>query len=245
MTERYGFEVSAWVEPKYYNALRANVDAAIQKAVDAERERIAKMLDPHSATIAFWIRSNQIERPSHSPIQYDCVIIYGLIDPRDPDVICYVGRTTRLASRLSGHRNSAGKKRVLPVDNWTHNLKAQGVRVQMRILEVAPEEGWEGVEQKWITHYRKLGPLLNVEDGGVNQWGQKPEETYRKSMTEAARIARRLRADGKKVRADILERSVAIICAERDELLKSHLVNSDTIKKFDDEIGTIVLYGAS
>lgn len=43
--ERYGFEVSAWVEPKFYAALREDVNRAIAEAVAAERERCAKIAD--------------------------------------------------------------------------------------------------------------------------------------------------------------------------------------------------------
>jgi hypothetical protein len=43
--ERYGFEVSAWVDPKFYKALRADVNAAIERAVAKEHERCAKIAE--------------------------------------------------------------------------------------------------------------------------------------------------------------------------------------------------------
>jgi hypothetical protein len=91
-------------------------------------------------------------------------IIYGLVDPRKPAVVRYVGKTAQTPGmRYNGHlleRSKAGWKRGW----WIFKLKEAGLRPDMVLLEtVAQNDRVEAREHHWITTLRQQGMAdLNV-----------------------------------------------------------------------------------
>ena len=103
----------------------------------------------------------------------DPVTIYGLVDPRFPDDIRYVGKTAGpVQSRLLRHI-SASKEMRNRKDKWIRDLLSQGIRPHAKVLEIV-EDDWESSERGWISKARESagGDLLNIMPGG--QTGRVP-----------------------------------------------------------------------
>ena len=94
--------------------------------------------------------------------------IYTLSDPRTPEEVRYVGKTScGLERRLSGHLSYARRsKSKTHLVNWLKALVAESVRPQVRGVERGTG-AWEAAERRWITWYREHGyDLCNATDGG-------------------------------------------------------------------------------
>jgi hypothetical protein len=99
--------------------------------------------------------------------------IYGLFDPRNPDVVMVVGETKK---RLSYRRamyvahakyKSAKGRRLVPSERWVVELLMQGVEPGIKLLARTSDTNWRSCERRFITIWRKKNPrLLNVHDGG-------------------------------------------------------------------------------
>jgi len=96
--------------------------------------------------------------------------IYGLFDPRSPDVIMYVGKGGE--KRPPRHWRSFlcnGRAVNALLRRWFEGLKIAGVAPAWRFLEEDVTD-WQQAERDWITCCRVVNPVLcNVADGG-NQW---------------------------------------------------------------------------
>ncbi len=99
-------------------------------------------------------------------------VVYALVDPRNGRV-CYVGHTTQsLERRLSNHLSAAKRSPDRPVCSWINELTEQGRNPQARALElVGSGSNWESRERWWIAHYREIGWLTNLTDGGLGWSG--------------------------------------------------------------------------
>lgn len=78
-------------------------------------------------------------------------VIYGLIDPREPERIRYVGQAksagSRLASHISGSARPTSKK-----DRWIAQLVSEGAYPDMVMLERAkPDADVDALERWWIA----------------------------------------------------------------------------------------------
>jgi hypothetical protein len=98
--------------------------------------------------------------------------IYGLFDPREPEVIFYVGKG--LARRAACHWKNFRKYGDAVSGNLRRrfeSLQATGVEPGWRFLEDNVSlDGWEEREDFWILHWREKNPqLCNVLLGG-NQY---------------------------------------------------------------------------
>lgn len=85
-------------------------------------------------------------------------VIYGLIDPREPAVVRYVGKSMAPGSRLCSHIDNAssvsqwsGKK-----DQWIYGLLGAGLAPDMVLLEEAAHE-CRGRELHWLNTLRAIG----------------------------------------------------------------------------------------
>lgn len=119
-------------------------------------------------------------RPSTSDVRGDrpviadgswrhTAIVYGLVDPREPRRVRYVGATRQHPeARLHGHiAGDAGWAKL----RWIAQLRHDGVHPVMVLLEVVPDYGLDLVarERAW---YEEL-----VRTGEADLNGQAPPET--------------------------------------------------------------------
>lgn len=92
------------------------------------------------------------------------VFIYGLLDPRDALTIYYVGRTTDLKVRLTGHIYNLQSQtpHELPKVEWVQSLRKAGLKPQLRVLDETTSERAVDVERQWIAKCSAAGmPLTN------------------------------------------------------------------------------------
>ncbi len=87
------------------------------------------------------------------------IYIYELIDPRDESRF-YVGKTNNLKIRLKHHRNGRGNTRCAA---YVRDIRATGMRPDMRVIEECTTLDWEERERYWIA---LLKPFANTSDGG-------------------------------------------------------------------------------
>lgn len=99
------------------------------------------------------------------------VFIYKLLCPKSNEVR-YVGKTTNINRRLSGHISEAnrgkGRRYVL---NWINSLLNQDLKPLIEKIEEC-ENDWQEREQYWIKYYRDNNAnLCNICDGGLGGTG--------------------------------------------------------------------------
>lgn len=82
-------------------------------------------------------------------------VVYGLVDPVDPERIRYVGRSISPVSRYMGHARTA---RGSPVGRWVAQLAEAGRQPRMIMLERCPDENaGRDREGDWIVCCRERG----------------------------------------------------------------------------------------
>jgi hypothetical protein len=94
------------------------------------------------------------------------IAIYALIDPRTK-LPFYVGKTNDPKIRLKGHRTGIG---TTPSAAFIREIRAEGYRPEMEILELCDEKDWQDREAFWVDFYQfRFGEvqILNVMEGGV------------------------------------------------------------------------------
>lgn len=102
------------------------------------------------------------EAPSY-PVLYSgadfCrTVIYGLVDPREPSRVRYVGKAQRGALRFAQHFIDGGPGRT-----WFSDMGRDGVLADMVLLEECDEQA-RGRELHWFTLLRDRGEAdLNVQ----------------------------------------------------------------------------------
>jgi hypothetical protein len=121
------------------------------------------------------------------------VVIYGLVDPRDPDRVRYVGKTVmRLSYRLHVHVYYARKGKQSHRDYWIRQLLSDGVEPIAIVLERTTDDRWEEEERRWIASF---DDLTNLAAGGngvamprTEEWNRRIGDAHRgKEITLAAR----------------------------------------------------------
>jgi hypothetical protein len=92
------------------------------------------------------------------------VYIYALIDP-DSEDIRYIGKAANIDKRLSEHCADRSGFQT-EKDLWIAELRAQGKKPSVKVVETCDKETWRDRERVWIAHYREQGlDLLNVGNG--------------------------------------------------------------------------------
>lgn len=170
--------------------------------------------------------------------------IYILFDPRQPEVIRYVGKAIKPKERLGTHRGP-NRGNHSPVAHWSRKLAKEGISPEMRVIEWT--EDWEAAETKWIAHYHSLGaPLLNIEAGGLGSWGKgtkKPprqsDRTFCDAMMLFGKILTEFQRRGMKADADRLAWSMDEIKKQRDT---SGLQGEQALAEFDSRFTKDKLY---
>jgi hypothetical protein len=138
--------------------------------------------------------------------------IYVLYDPREPDVVRYVGWTENVEKRKRSHvtraRNGRDKTRC---GNWKRSLLRDGLEPGFRVVETGSGGDWEEAERRWIAFYRATdaGKLTNLAEGGGGSKGctwkltSETKERQRaaalgRTMSEASRLKSSVAKKGKK-----------------------------------------------
>jgi hypothetical protein len=109
--------------------------------------------------------------------------IYGLYDPREPEIIMVVGMTKhrQLKWRLNGYIKTARRGCTAPSHRWVLKLLKQGVQPQIRLLATTDTKRWRASEKRFITIWRKKNlKLLNRLNGGTGGRGGKVLKYCRK-----------------------------------------------------------------
>ncbi len=83
------------------------------------------------------------------------IFIYGLLDPRIPDTIFYVGQTGQLSERISAHF----KGRDRATKQWVKDLLSEGISPTFKLLETTTEFKALATESRLINEH---GPKLNT-----------------------------------------------------------------------------------
>lgn len=146
----------------------------------------------------------------HHPPAVSKALIYALFDPRDPDVVRYIGKTIkalpyRLINHISEARRAKDRSHKL---HWIRLLLAQGVQPEIRLLEECDEAVWSERECYWIAQYRDH-QMTNGNSGGrgghiaseaarerlrLSQLGKKASPEARENMRRA-HLGKRLSAE--------------------------------------------------
>jgi hypothetical protein len=110
--------------------------------------------------------------------------LYVLRDPltKEPK---YVGKANNPKGRLLRHmRNPASGK----MRRWVEELKANGLKPAIEILEFCQGDRWKQRERHYIEHFRSLNPnLLNIRSGGDGPLDDVFTQEVRKAMSESAK----------------------------------------------------------
>lgn len=113
--------------------------------------------------------------------------VYTLHDPRDPDMVRYVGWATNTRQRLQRHLSDArsGRDRTY-CGRWKRMLLASNVVPVLVVVDSGQGDGWKTAEQKWVAHFKSLEHrLTNLTDGGDGTRGYTlPPERRRKLTPE-------------------------------------------------------------
>lgn len=121
------------------------------------------------------IEPSPVKERSRTPRQSSkrLTYIYGLCDPGS-STVRYVGKTFNVKTRLAQHLYKRGGtiNGMNPCTVWVDELKRNGQRPDLIVLEETTEDEWEAKEQEWIKTLTEQGvELLNVSAGGLSgQW---------------------------------------------------------------------------
>ena len=91
--------------------------------------------------------------------------IYVLIDPRTNEVR-YVGKANNISQRYQAHLNRA-RKHQTHKKNWLKQLKREGLKPIIEVIDVVPIDEWQYWETYWISQMKQWGfNLVNYTNGG-------------------------------------------------------------------------------
>lgn len=99
------------------------------------------------------------------------VFIYGLVDPRTPTKVRYVGASTNLVARHRDHCTLSGDRRNKGRVNWILQLRKAGIQPAIVVLEECSVENHGDREKYWIKIHQAGGGLFNVGRGGESARG--------------------------------------------------------------------------
>lgn len=151
---------------EYIELLKALGNGNISNAIRKLIEQIDAPVDkPQKATKS----RERASKPVTFAVQNRPAYIYGLCDPGS-STIRYIGKTVNIKSRLAQHLYKAQTTtyKMNPCAVWIDELKLNGQRPDLIVLEETTEDEWEAKEQEWIKTLTEQGnELLNVSAGGL------------------------------------------------------------------------------
>ena len=169
------------------------------------------------------------------------IAIYALIDPRTK-LPFYVGKTNDPKVRLKGHRTGRGTTRSAI---FIREIRAEGGRPEMEILELCDEKDWQDREAFWVDFYQfrfGVAQITNVNEGGV-QCGRfinhSPATRERlRQMFKGRPIAPEVRAQisksltGLKQSEETVEKRMETWAKHREDVGKTPLQRFDTYEEY-------------
>ena len=112
------------------------------------------------------------------------VFIYALFDPRQPEVVRYVGKTEKkIEIRRMRHMGEARRGKRNHRCNWIRSLLAAGIEPGVRMLAEVSRNGWQEHERAFIQRFRQT--ITNGTDGGDGL--ENPSDEVREKMSIANR----------------------------------------------------------
>jgi hypothetical protein len=91
--------------------------------------------------------------------------IYVLIDPIT-NIVRYVGKANNVTQRYRAHLNRA-RKHQIHKKNWIEQLKREGLKPIIEVIDIVPIGDWIFWETYWISQMRAWGfDLINYTNGG-------------------------------------------------------------------------------
>jgi hypothetical protein len=91
--------------------------------------------------------------------------IYVLIDPIT-NIVRYVGKANNVTQRYRAHLNRA-RKHQIHKKNWIEQLKREGLKPIIEVIDIVPINDWIFWETYWISQMRTWGfDLINYTNGG-------------------------------------------------------------------------------
>jgi group I intron endonuclease len=112
--------------------------------------------------------------------KFPTTFIYGLIDPRINE-LRYIGKSNEPERRLWDHLHTNDKTHKT---NWFGNLKQDGFKPELVVLEEIYEHLWQDAEIWWIAYMKALGANLTNHGAGGEGVDATPE--IRKKMSDSA-----------------------------------------------------------
>jgi hypothetical protein len=81
-------------------------------------------------------------------------------------MVRYVGKANNVTQRYRAHLNRA-RKHQIHKKNWVENLKKQGLRPIIEVIDIVPIDDWIFWETYWISQMKTWGfDLINYTNGG-------------------------------------------------------------------------------
>ncbi len=117
--------------------------------------------------------------------------IYTLSDPREGNVVQYVGVTRYGKRRLRSHIHDAIRGLKWPRCEWIRGLLAVGLKPVFAVIDSGNGDSWESAERSWIAYYRSIGQAdKNCLPGGQGMPGLtiSPEHRHKLSRAQTGRI---------------------------------------------------------
>jgi group I intron endonuclease len=164
------------------------------------------------------------------------VKIYGLVNPEQPDIIRYVGKTNNtINERLYQHVYLSKKGVKRPVNLWIKKLLDEGKTPEIIEIEITNEQNWANREIFWISYYRSKNNLLNLSDGGESNLNYKPTEETKKKISESNKGKHDYWKGKKFSESHKSKITIRGIGRKQSDTTKQNISNSLIGKKFSEE----------
>ena len=170
-------------------------------------------------------------------MEQDTYSLYFLYDPRT-GIMCYVGITKQLFKhRLLQHRNPVASNRT-PIAKLQRTLKKKGMSLYGEVMLVDSMEVIERAEKTFIEVLRLADnpKLKNVQDGGLNSFGNTKESIEKAKVTKKLNREKGLHQDrsGEKSSSSKVTESEVL---EIYRLIKLFYSNDEIIETLELNIG--------
>lgn len=178
------------------------------------------------------------------------IYIYALFDPCDKSPM-WIGQCVNIRKRLIRHLSIGKHEAHLKKSQWIVNLKSNGLKPEIEILDVVDEFNSDFWEQYYISLFRWFGfDLLNIQLGGQKNRIRAKEEKDKIARTLTGRKAT---DDTKVKRAKTFYNKVPVLWVNKDvvedlyitrNIKRSHVarilgINERTLKRKISEFGLV------